>query len=199
MHVAPGECLHRLVGDERIRTAEAGSRRDDVHTDGDDRITRLGRGRKSQRVRQLPAEVQSADEHEHVAEHRATPRAELLREREARVGRHEHLGARTAAVGGRQQKNSPAHTRLRPRPCMTQYNTRSGMAAMAIIAVSTAITNAQSAEVARGVAPAVTAAACRSRSAKFIAFDFQTKSNRSPTNGTTPSTMSMPTFSSIRT
>ena len=81
MHVAVGKCLYRFVRDVRIGTAQAGVRCDDVDAASQDRgvrRVRIGRPREAQRVGELAAEVETADEHEDVAEHRAAPRAELF-------------------------------------------------------------------------------------------------------------------------
>ena len=86
--------------------AQAGVRRDHQHAAGGDRIGRIRRPREPPRVGQLAAEVQPADEAEHVAERRALAALQLPRERELRRRRHHHPRADAAAVGRRQQEDA---------------------------------------------------------------------------------------------
>ena len=69
--VAARKRAHGRVRDERVRAAQPGVRRDDVDAAADDRVAGLGRRGEPPRVGQLAAEVQAADEGEHVAERRA--------------------------------------------------------------------------------------------------------------------------------
>ena len=72
--VDAGERAERVERHRRVGGAQAGVRRDHEHAAGGDRIGGIGRLREPPRVGELAAEVQAADEAEHVAERRARRR-----------------------------------------------------------------------------------------------------------------------------
>ena len=91
--IGPGEGAHRLVRHQRIGTAQARVRRDDVDATADDGIVGLGRGGEPHGVGELAAEIQPAHEREHVSECRAAraiggqPRARTAPRREDLLAR----------------------------------------------------------------------------------------------------------------
>src|SRR5262245_59489292 len=106
--VAAGKGADRRVGDARVGGAESGIRCDDVHAVADDGIARFRRAREPPRIRELAAEVETADEGEEFAERRAVRRAQRRRQRERRLRRERLLRTPAITVGWREQKYAMA-------------------------------------------------------------------------------------------
>lgn len=104
-----GKRLDRFARHGDIGSPQTGVRRNDQHSARDESIRRIRRTAESPRVRQLPAEVEAADERKHVTEWSALGGPQLRGERELRSVGHDAPRSHTSAVGRGQQENSMPH------------------------------------------------------------------------------------------
>ena len=94
------EPAQRLDRDRGLDGAQAGVGRDDQGAAGGQRQVGLGRLRELERIGELAAKVEAADERERFTDRHALPAAQPHREVERGALREEHLRARSRAVGG---------------------------------------------------------------------------------------------------
>ena len=105
-----GKRLNRLARHGDVSCTQAGIRRNDQHSARDESIGRIGRPAESPRVRQLPSEVEAADEANTSPSGAPAGVRSCSASGKLRGVGHDTPRPHTSAIGRRQQKDAMLHS-----------------------------------------------------------------------------------------